>query len=331
MPSADRAVSARQVRQGVAERQPPSAAAVAAHAGDAAGRARVLAVAVGITFAFALLEAIGGWWSGSLALLGDAAHMLTDSFALLLSFAAARLAALPPSSAMSYGWRRAEVIAALLNALLMVGIVAALTLAALERLQTPRPVQGGTVVLIAAIGLLVNLLVLRQLHGAHSQALNMRGALLHVIGDLLGSLAALCSGLVIWLSGWTRIDPLLSLLIAALILGSALRLLRDVLRVLMEATPAEVDLDAVRGELLDLPGVHAVHDLHVWTLAGDRLLLSAHLAVEDDQGWPRILIAAQRRLRDRFGVGHATLQPESSAYRAALKSSADEVLDDHCH
>ena len=303
----------------------------AANAGDAAGRARILAVAIGITFAFALVEAIGGWWAGSLALLGDAAHMLTDSVALVLSFVAARLAALPPSSAMSYGWRRAEVIAALLNALLMLGIVAALVVAAVDRLAAPHPVQGGVVMLIAAIGLVVNLLVLRQLHGADSHALNMRGALLHVIGDLLGSVAALTSGLVIWLSGWTRIDPLLSLLIAALILVSALRLLRDVLHVLMEATPRRVDLDAIRASLMALPGVGGVHDLHVWTLAGDRLLLSAHLSIEDDLSWPDTLVAAQRQLRDAFSIGHATLQPESPRYRDSLSRGGVEDLDDHCH
>jgi cobalt-zinc-cadmium efflux system protein len=300
-------------------------------AAEASARARALAAAIAITLGFAVVEAVGGWWAGSLALLGDAGHMLTDALALLLSLVAAQLAQRPPSASMSYGWRRAEVIAALLNALLMLLIVAAIGNAAVGRLREPVPVQGEAVMLIAGIGLVVNLMVLWQLHGAHSRALNIRGALLHVIGDLLGSLAALASGLVVWLSGWTRIDPLLSLLIAALILVSALRLLRDVLRVLMEATPAEVDLDAVRAGLLGLPGVRAVHDLHVWTLAGDRLLLSAHLVVDDDRAWPQVLIAAQRCLRDRFGIGHATLQSESAAYRAALKSSAGEVLDDHCH
>lgn len=310
---------------------PASAAPCATATSDAASRARVLGVAIGITLAFAVVEAIGGWWAQSLALLGDAAHMLTDSLALVLSFIAARLSALPPSAAMSYGWRRAEVIAALLNALLMIAIVAAIAWAAVERLQTPLPVQGGAVMLIAAIGLLVNLLVLWQLHGAHSHALNVRGALLHVIGDLLGSVAALASGVVIWFSGWTRIDPLLSLLIAALILFSALRLLNDVLRVLMEATPSRVDLEAIRGSLLSLPGIRDVHDLHVWTLAGDRLLLSAHLAIDDDQVWPEQLLAAQRRLRDQFDIGHATLQPESPRYRESLLREGGEDLDDHCH
>ncbi|GIX35991.1 MAG: cation transporter [Lysobacteraceae bacterium] len=308
-----------------------------AHAGagvgtaEAAGRARVLGASIAITLGFAAVEAVGGWWAGSLALIGDAGHMLTDSAALLLSFLAARLAQRPPSPQMSYGWRRAEVMAALANAALMLGIVAALVLAAVERIGAPRQVEGGTVMVIAGIGLLVNLGVLWQLRGAHSRALNVRGALLHVIGDLLGSVAALVSGLVIVLTGWTLIDPLLTLFITALILFSALRLLRDVLRVLMEATPAGVDMEAIQQGLLGVQGIEAVHDLHVWTLAGDRLLLSAHLGVRDDREWPEVLVAAQRLLRDRFGIGHATLQPESPAYLHAAARLRGEVLDDHCH
>ncbi|MCB1554746.1 MAG: cation transporter [Xanthomonadales bacterium] len=301
------------------------------HDHSAQHRSRALGVAIGITFAFAAVEGVGGWWAGSLALMGDAGHMVTDSAALLFSWIAARLAMLPPSSAMSYGWRRAEVLAALVNALLMVAIVTLLVVAAIERLHTPQPVAGVTVMVIAAVGLLVNLLVLWQLHGAHSEALNVRGALLHVIGDLLGSVAALIAGAVVWATGWYPIDPLLSLLIAGLILVSALRLLRDVVRVLMEATPSHVDMDGVRRLLVSLDGVEAVHDLHVWTLAGDRLLLSAHLAIEQDAGWPELLLSAQRRLRDEFGIGHATLQPESATYRRAMHAAGEELLDDHCH
>lgn len=300
-------------------------------AGDAGRRAHALGIAIAITFVFAAVEAIGGWWAGSLALLGDAGHMVTDSAALLLSFLAARLAQRPPSAAMSYGWRRAEVMAALLNALFMLAVVAVLVITAIDRLRSPVPVQGGLVMLIAALGLLVNLLVLWQLHGAHSHALNMRGAVLHVIGDLLGSVAALASGLVVWLTGWVRIDPLLTLLICALILLSALRLLRDVLAVLMEATPAEVDLNAIRQRLRALDGLEAVHDLHVWTLAGDRLLLSAHLSIGDDAAWPRLLLTAQRLLRDEFGIAHATLQPESPAYLRAAEAAGEADIDDHCH
>ena len=308
----------------------PPEAMSAAQAG--VRRERVLLAAIALTLAFAAVEAVGGWWTGSLALLADAGHMLTDALALLLAWAAARLARRPANARMSYGYRRAEVIAALLNAALMLGIILALAAAAIDRLDHPRDVAGAGVMAIAAIGLLVNLAVLRVLHADHSAALNTRGARLHVLGDLLGSVAALLAGTVIWLTGWTPIDPLLGLFIAALILVSALRLLRDVLHVLMEGVPAGVALERVRQALLAVDGIVEVHDLHVWTLAGDRLLLSAHLAIVADDCWPRVLVDAQRMLRDDFGIGHATLQPEPPEYRRLLAGCSDGgSLDDHSH
>lgn len=301
---------------------------------EAAGRLRErgLRFAIGLTFGFALVEAVGGWWAGSLALMADAGHMLTDSVALFLAWGAARLSQRPPGPQLSYGWRRAEVIAALINAVLMLGIVAFLVPAAIDRFQNPREVLGTGVLLIAFIGLLVNVLVFRTLHAADRGALNTRGALLHVFGDLLGSVAALSAGAVIWATGWTPIDPLLSLVIAALILSSALHLLRDVVRVLMEAVPAGIELPRVRERLLGVAGVTAVHDLHVWTLAGDRLLLSAHIGIARNGDWPVLLATLQRTLRDDFGIGHATLQPEPPEYRALACDSCDPLpLDDHAH
>lgn len=303
-------------------------------AAEQAGRLRERALrwCIGLTFGFAAVEAVGGWLTGSLALMADAGHMVSDSVALLLAWGAARLSQRPPDARLSYGWRRAEVIAALINALLMLGIVALLLPAALDRLQQPRAVMGGGVLLVAAIGLLVNLAVLRILHGADRGALNTRGALLHVLGDLLGSVAALTAGAVVWLTGWTPIDPLLSLLIAALILVSAVRLLRDVMHVLMEAVPAGVDLAAIRATLLGVPGVTAVHDLHVWTLAGDRLLLSAHVGIADSREWGSLLARLQRELRDGHRIGHATLQPEPPDYLdTECEDCEGAPLDDHAH
>jgi cobalt-zinc-cadmium efflux system protein len=307
-----------------------------AHADPAALRASSLRTAVLLTAGFALVEAIGGWLSGSLALIADAGHMITDAFALMLAWGAAQLSRRPPSARHSYGLRRAEVLAALINALVMLGIVAFLVLAAIGRLQNPRPVLGGTVMLIATIGLVVNLVVLTVLRRGDRGALNTRGALIHVVGDLLGSVAALTAGAVVWLTGWTPIDPLLTLVIAGLIVFSALRLLRDVVRVLMEAVPAGVELPRVKEAILATPGVTGVHDLHVWTLAGDRLLLSAHVGIDRADRWPEILPALQRGLRDRFGIGHATLQPEPPEYAQAI-ACADcgehgrPPLDDHAH
>lgn len=300
---------------------------------DAAARLRErgLGSAILLTFGFAAIEAVGGWWSGSLALMADAGHMVTDSMALLLAWIAARLSQRPASPRLSYGWRRAEVLAALANAVFMIAVVAMLVPAALARLQNPAPVMGGTVMLIAAAGLIVNLFVYRALHAADRGALNTRGALVHVMGDLLGSVAALIAGAVIWSTGWTPIDPLLTLLIAALIAWSSLRLIGDVMGVLMEAVPRGIDLAEIERDLLTQPGVSAVHDLHVWTLAGDRLLLSAHLEVGDAEAWPEMLVSLQERLRDRHRIFHATLQPEPPAYRALLVSGAARCLDDHAH
>lgn len=299
-----------------------------------AGRLREHALrgAILLTFGFALVEAFGGWWTGSLALIADAGHMVTDSAALLLAWLAARLSQRPPNARMSYGYRRAEVLSAFLNALLMLGILALLVPAAIERFQQPREVLGGGVMVVAFVGLMVNLAVLRVLHAADRGALNTRGALLHVLGDLLGSIAALAAGLVIWLTGWTPIDALLSLFIAALILVSAGHIVRDVLRVLMEAVPAGITLEGVRARLLQANGVSAVHDLHIWTLAGDRLLLSAHLGIERNEDWPRLLVELQRLLRDEFAISHATLQPEPPEYMRLLHAASDgHLLDDHSH
>lgn len=297
---------------------------------------RGLRGAIALTLAFAAVEAVGGWWSGSLALMADAGHMVSDSAALLFAWIAARIARIPPDHRLSYGYRRAEVIAALLNALLMLGIVAALVAGAWHRFAEPRAVHGASVMGIAALGLIVNLLVLRSLHGADHGALNTRGAVLHVLGDLLGSVAALAAGAVVWATGWTPIDPLLTLLIAALILVSAFRLLRDVLHVLMEAVPKGLDVTELRAAMLSVPGVTGLHDLHVWSLAGDRRLLSAHVGIADASDWAETLAGLQRLLRDRYGIGHSTLQPEPPEYRRLLdREQCDRCdtppLDDHRH
>jgi cobalt-zinc-cadmium efflux system protein len=309
---------------------------VHAHAAEPADRARerALRLALALTLGFAAVEAAGGWLAGSLALLADAFHMLSDGFALALAWSASRLSLRPPSARMSYGWRRAEVLAALINVLLMLALVAGIAWAAVERIAAPRPVAGETVIAIAVLGLAVNLLVLRILHRADRGALNTRAARLHVLGDLAGSLAALAAGLIVWLTGWLLADPLLGILIAGLIGISALRLLAEVLGVLLDAVPRGVDLAAVERELCAVPGVRAVHDLHVWSLAGDRRLLSAHVELEREEGWSTILPELQARLTERFGIRHATLQAEPPAYRAealaACRRSGCE-LDDHRH
>ena len=265
--------------------------------------------ALALTLAFAIVEAVGGWWSGSLALLSDAGHMVTDSFSLALAAFAAWIAKRPPSARHSYGLVRAEIIAAFFNSLLMLAVVAFIVIEAVERLRHPQPVAGGWVMLIAAIGFGVNAVVAFVLsHGG--EGLNTRAALLHVLGDLLGSVAALLAGAIIYFTGWTAADPILSLLVVALILISTVRLLKEALHVLMEGVPPSVDLEEVGRAMAGVQGVSSVHDLHIWTLSSGQISLSAHVDMGDLSLWPTVLGALRSMLHQRFDIDHVTLQPE---------------------
>ena len=266
-------------------------------------------IAAALTIAFAVVEALGGWWTGSLALLSDAGHMLTDGAALGLGALAAWMARQPPSTRHSYGLGRAEVVAALANAGAMLLIVLGLAYEAIVRLQIPSAVNGPVAALIAAAGLVLNLWVMRRL--APHEDMNTRAARLHVMGDVAGSVAALVSGALIALTGWTRVDPLASLVICALIAFSSVRLLRESLHALMEGVPSGMSVEAIGGEMARVEGVLSVHDLHVWTLSGSRTALSAHVVVRSLGQWDRTLVELQRRLHERFGIDHVTLQPET--------------------
>ncbi len=296
------------------------------HAHDrhhAADMGRRLLWALALTLAFAGIEALAGFWSGSLALLGDAGHMLTDSASLGLAALAARLAQRPPSHRHTYGFGRIETLAALLNVLFMALIVAGISVVAVRRLLEPTAVHGETVTLVAIIGLCVNIGVAWLLMRGE-QTMNVRGALLHVLGDLLGSVAALVAGAVIVWTGWTPIDPLLSLLISGLILFSSLRLLREVMHALLEGVPEHLSVDEIGHLLAAIPGVVSVHDLHIWTLSSNRVALSAHLVVDALHAWPRILSEAQHALLHRH-IGHVTLQPEISVHAVRWLPERDEA------
>jgi len=276
--------------------------------------ARPLLIALLLTLSFAGVEAVTGWWAGSLALMGDAGHMLSDSFALGLAAVAALAARRPASPTHSYGYGRLEVVAAISNAVIMLAIVAGIVYAAIGRLRAPPDVHAGGVILVAGIGLVINIVVAWVLSRS-SASMNVRGALLHVLGDLLGSLAALASGVTIALTGWTLIDPLLSLFISLLLLVAAARLLRDAVRVVMDAVPAHVDLPAVHEALLAVEGVREVHDLHIWTIASGRVAVSAHVVLMDISVWDERLAQIQALLAKRWGITHVTLQPEALAER----------------
>ncbi|MEZ5575297.1 MAG: cation diffusion facilitator family transporter [Candidatus Competibacteraceae bacterium] len=273
---------------------------------------RMLWIAAAITLAYAGVEAGVGWWAGSLALVADAGHMVNDAGALTLAAAAAWLARRPVSTRHSYGFGRAEFLAALVNSGAMLALVTWLAISAMQRLRDPQAVVGEAVSLAAAVGLAINLLV-AWLLSRGERNLNTRAALLHVLGDVLGSVAALLSGIVIALTGWTPIDPLLSLGIGALVLFSSLRLLREALHGLMEGTPLDLALEEVGQSLARLPGVISVHDLHIWSVAPEKVMLSAHLLVRDLRQWETVLDACLALLDERFGIHHVTLQPEPMA------------------
>ncbi|MBO9405692.1 MAG: cation transporter [Thermomicrobium sp.] len=276
---------------------------------------RALAWALGITLVFMVAEAIGGWLAGSLALLADAAHMATDAAALGLALFASLLARRPATPARSYGFYRAEVLAALANAAFLILVCAGIFWEAFQRLLRPRPVDAPLMLAIALAGLAANGAAAWVLsRGAlHRHDVNLRSAFLHVLGDLLGSVAAIAAGTIIWLTGWTPVDPLLSAAIGLLVLRSAWRVLWDSVEVLLEATPAHLDPGAIRAAMRTVPGVVDVHDLHVWTVTSGFIALSGHVEVDETRPWPAVLLDLAQVLRDRFGILHVTLQPEEPA------------------
>ena len=269
---------------------------------------RALKIGLVLTAGFAVVEAIGGWLSGSLALISDAGHMATDAASFVVALIAQYVARRPSSARATYGHARAEALAAFINALAMLALVVWIAVEAVARLLAPVPVAGLVVVVIAAIGLAVNVFVAAMLMRAQ-RSINARGALLHVFGDILGSVAALVAGAVIAQTGWMPIDPILSIVVALLILRSTIALLRESGSVLMEHVPPHLSYDEIGGALAKLPGVTGVHDLHVWNMTPARSALSAHLVLADGERWPATLAAAQRLLASDFGIDHATLQP----------------------
>jgi cobalt-zinc-cadmium efflux system protein len=277
------------------------------HHHSAAGKA--LGIALILTLGFSVVELIAGWRAGSLALMADAGHMVTDGAALGLSAFAAWLASLPPSRRHTYGLGKAELLAALINALSMLVVVFFIGWEAWQRLQSPGLIDGATVGVVALIGLVINLAVAWILSRGE-QNLNVRAALLHVMGDALGSVAAIVAGGVIYFTGWTPIDPLLSLLIGGLILSSSVRLLKEALHGTLDGVPAHIDLDDLGRRLAGVPGVREVHDLHVWPIGAERLALSAHVRLENLAGWPQILDQLSE-IAEHQGIEHVTFQPES--------------------
>lgn len=270
---------------------------------------RILLMAVAIIFLFSIVEALGGWWTGSLALLGDAGHMASDGIALGIAAFAGWLALMPPSQKHSYGLGRAEVIAGGLSSLFMLIISLMVMVTAVHRLHNPQHVQGGAVMVIALVGLTVNLFV-GWLLARGERTLNIRAALLHIMSDILGSIAALIAGAVIYFTHWMLIDPILSILIGVLILISSLSLIRESLLIVMEGVPGHINLKNVCDQLLQVGGVKALHDLHIWTLSSGKTALSAHVFIYDPNQWSAILTNMRELLQKNYDIRHVTLQPE---------------------
>ncbi len=261
--------------------------------------------------AYMLAEAVGGLLTDSLALLADAGHMLSDAAALGLSLFAAWISHRPPTPQHSYGYYRAEILAALANGTTLVAISTVIFIEAIPRLTQPHPVEGQWMMGIALGGLIVNVLGLAILHGGRSESLNLQGAWLHLLTDALGSVAALVAGGLIWSYGWNWADPVASILIGLLVIYSSWDLLKEAIAILMESTPRHLDVDAIRDAIAAGPGVRDVHDLHIWTITSGMVSLSAHVIVGDDQSPQESLRTLCEMLHDRFGLEHTTLQIET--------------------
>lgn len=267
----------------------------------------VIQKAIIVTILFMVVELVGGWWSNSLALISDAAHMLTDVGAMLLSLFSIWVARRPTTLTMSFGYHRAEIIGALVSGLLIWMISGVLIYEACLRMKSPPEVQGPTVFIVATIGLAANLGSMWMLHSTKSHNLNVRAAYLHLLSDSLGSIGAIIAGAILWLTDWRPIDPIVTILFAILMLVSSLSLIKEAVGVLMESTPAHLDPSQIKEDLQGIAGVQEAHDLHVWTVSSGRLALSVHLISENLEN---VLQTANLILKERYGIIHTTIQVE---------------------
>ncbi len=257
-----------------------------------------------------LAEVAGSWLANSLALLADAGHMLSDAAALALSLFALWAARRPAPSGQTFGYYRAEILAALVNGTVLLVLALFIFLEAIERLRSPQPVVGPLMLAIASGGLAMNLIGLRLLASARTDSLNIRGAFLHVLSDALGSVGAIVSACLIWAFGWYWADPLASLIIAIFVIHSAWALLRETVAVLMESAPGHIDVDRLRDAIAAFVGVSEVHDLHVWTITSGMESLSAHVVADDGADHERLLADLRAMLASQFGIDHVTIQIE---------------------
>ena len=260
-----------------------------------------------IALLFMAIEVAGGWIANSLALISDALHMFMDVGALLLGIVVSRIAKWPSTPQMSYGYHRAEILGALVSAVSLWVLSGILIYESVHRFFQPEEVEGPIVFVIASIGLLANLWMMRILHPSQHHSLNVKAAYLHILGDVLGSIGVILSGLILWITKWNPIDPIITILFTLFILKSSWTVIRQSLSILMESAPEGVDVPAIEEALKQLPGVQEVHDLHIWSAARHETLLSVHLVANPEFD---ILGSAHRMLEARFDIHHMTIQVE---------------------
>ncbi len=314
-----------------AERRPPPARHGHAHGRARSGSKRSLGLALGLNAAYTAVEAAAGFFTGSLALLADAGHNLSDVFALGLALGAVWLAATPPTPRRSFGFKRAEVLAALANALSLVAIAALIFLEAARRFSHPPDVPGLWLIVVASVGVAINVAGAAAVFRRGGEDLNLRASFLHLAGDAVGSVGVIAAGVVLLATGWRYADPLFSVLIGVLVLASSWSVLRDSILVLLEAAPRGLDPRDVGGEMAALPDVVEVHDLHVWTITSGFPALSAHVLVRPGDDCHAIRRELERRLGERFGIEHTTLQVDHAEGKSVVwlgKASALSKAED---
>lgn len=269
--------------------------------------------ALAMTGTFLVVEVVGGLWTGSLALLADAAHMATDVGGLFMALVAVRFAERPATPQMTYGYVRTEVLSAMANAVVLLVVTIFVLREAWARLSEPIEILGGPMLAVAVAGLIVNLISMRMLHAGSKESLNLKGAYFEVLADMLGSVGVILAALVVMLTGWTIADPIIGAAIGLFIVPRTWILLKGALRILLEGAPAHVDTGLLRQRLIEVPGVVDVHDLHVWTLTSGLDAMSGHLVVGDMARAGAVLAAAREAMQEDFGITHATIQIEDAA------------------
>lgn len=285
------------------------------HTGGA--NTRSLAIALTLTGSFLIAEVVGAYWFNSLALLSDAAHMFTDAAALAIALVAVRIGQRSADAQRTYGYRRFEILAAAFNAVLLFVVAGYVLYEGITRFFTPNPVESLGMLIVASLGLAVNIVSMRILAGGKDASLNVKGAYLEVWADMLGSLGVIGAAIAIYLTGWSWIDPFVAIAIGLWVLPRTWTLLRDTTHILLQGVPRGFDLDAIRSAVMAMPGVAGVHDLHLWSVAGDDASLTAHLLLQPGANGEITRMAVANLLEDQFRIHHATLQTESEPCKDA--------------